>query len=274
MAGGIVASVVTPHTPRIGIEAKAPPFLRGAIEGSRALGAALLALKPDLFVVNSTHWITTFPWYATCQARHKGFCVADEAPDLIPGVPYDRPGDPEFGRALVDEIAAAGLPAGRNESEHFKWDYGSFVPLQYIDPAGRVPVVLVGTCLMATLDECAKVGATIRCVAARTGRRTVFIASTALAHKILRGPELWPPPEHMEADRRFIDMLCAGRIAEAKSCLPAYAREVVAEMGGRPLAVMLGCLDEGEDRAYAGREFGPYCQSSGSGNISVAVSPA
>ena len=43
MTGGIIAGVVTPHTPRMAVEAKAPDFLRGVIAGSYALGAALRA---------------------------------------------------------------------------------------------------------------------------------------------------------------------------------------------------------------------------------------
>lgn len=271
MAGGLIASAISPHTPRIGIEAKAPPFLKGVIAGSHALGDAIRAFNPDLLIVNSTHWVTTFPWYATCHDVHRGHCVADEAPDLIPGLPYERPGDPEFGNALIDAMGAAGILSGRNTSPHYHWDYGSYVPLHYLDPTSRIPAVTVGTCLMASLEECTKVGALIRATAERLGRRAIFIASTALAHRIERGPEKWPPPEHQEADRGFITSLCTGRIAEAKSALPTYAKEVVAEMGGRPLAVFLGGLDA--RRQYTGKQYGAYGQSSGSGNANVAVWP-
>jgi hypothetical protein len=37
------------------------------------------------------------------RGQHEGRCVADEAPDLIPGMPYRYRGDPEFAAALVDE---------------------------------------------------------------------------------------------------------------------------------------------------------------------------
>ena len=124
MAGQLICSAISPHSPRMGIEANAPDFIRPMIASSRELSAALLAMKPDLIVVNSTHWITTFPWYVTCHDHHRGHCVADEAPDMIPGQLYDRPGDPQFGRALVDAIKAAGIIAGRNESPHYHWDYG------------------------------------------------------------------------------------------------------------------------------------------------------
>ena len=270
MDGGIICSGVTPHTPRMGIESKAPDFARPVIAGSYQMGEALRAMKPDVFVVNSAHWISTFNWYATCQPEHRGMCVADEAPDLIPGVPYRRPGMPKFAGAIVDEVKALGCPIYRNETEHFTWDYGSYVPLHYLDPDQAIPAVLIPTCISADLDECMRVGAAIDRAARKVGVRAIFLASCSLSHKLVRGPDQWPTPERLEIDRAFIRMLCDGRVAEAKRWFPEYSEKVVAEVGGRDLATMLGCLDE-EAGPYVGRQFGAYGQSSGSGNTSVAI---
>src|SRR5579871_3196905 len=215
MGGGIVMSALASHSPRIGIEATAPDFLRGVIAGEYALGRAIRSLAPDVIVLQSAHWVTTFTWYVTCQARHRGSCVSDELPDLIPGVPYDRPGDPVFGAALVEAIKAEGLLAGRNETPHYKWDYGTFVPLQYLDPAERIPVVSMGTCILADLDECYRIGIAIRAAAEASGKRVVFVASSALSHRLVRDPASWPLPEHRALDREFVAMLRNGRTVQA-----------------------------------------------------------
>ena len=120
MNGGIVMSALASHSPRIGIEAQAPSFLRGVIAGEYALGRAINALAPDLIVLQSAHWVTTFTWYVTCHSGHHGKCVSDELPDLIPGVAYDRPGDPDFAGVLIEAIKAKGLLAGRNDTPHYK----------------------------------------------------------------------------------------------------------------------------------------------------------
>src|SRR5207237_792648 len=83
-----------------------------------------------------------------------------------------------------EEIKGAGLLAGRNETPHYKWDYGSFVPLQYLDPAQRIPVVTIGTCVLADLDECYRVGTAVRMAAEKSGKRVVFVASSALSHTL------------------------------------------------------------------------------------------
>ena len=268
--GQIICAGVTPHTPRMGIESKAPEFVRGCIRGSYELGVALRAMKPDVIVINSAHWVSTFNWYATCQAIHRGICVADEAPDLIPGVPYERPGMPEFAGAIVDEVKAAGFPCYRNDSPHFKWDYGSFVPLEYIDPEQKIPAVLMPSCISADLAECMAVGAAVKRAAEKTGVRAAFFASCSFTHKLVRGPDQWPTTERMELDRKFIAMLCNGQIGEAKRWFPEYTAAVVGEVGGRDIATMLGTLDENEG-PYTGRQFGAYGQSSASGNQSVAI---
>jgi 3,4-dihydroxyphenylacetate 2,3-dioxygenase len=271
MSGSIGMSAIASHTPRIGIEAQAPDFLRGVIAGEYALGKAIAALRPDVIVLQSAHWITTFTWYVTCQARHAGRCVSDELPDLIPGIPYERPGDPEFGRLLVDEIRAKGLLAGVNDTPHYKWDYGTFVPLQYLDPEERIPVVTMGTCILAGLEECYRVGMAIRDAAVHSGKRVVFVASSALSHRLVRDPASWPLPEHQRLDRDFVAMLCAGHTGEARRALQSYAAETQTEMGGRNIATMLGVLDGLMPEQLAGEEYGEYGPSSGAGHTNIGL---
>jgi 3,4-dihydroxyphenylacetate 2,3-dioxygenase len=271
MNGQVVMSAIASHSPRIGIEAKAPAFLHGVIKGSYALGRAIQALEPDLIVLQSAHWVTTFTWYVTCQAHHRGACVSDELPDLIPGVPYDRPGDPAFGGALVDALKGRGLLAERNTTEHYKWDYGTFVPLQYLDPAQRIPVVTMGTCVMADLDECYQVGLAVRDAATTTGKRVVFVASSALSHKLVRDPAAWPLKAHQALDDQYKALLSAGKIVEARRFLDGYAPETKVEMGGRNLASMLGVLDGMPAARLRGAEYGEYGPSSGAGHTNFGI---
>jgi 3,4-dihydroxyphenylacetate 2,3-dioxygenase len=271
MSGAIVIGALASHTPRIGIEANAPDFLRGVIAGEYALGRAIQALEPDVIVLQSAHWVTTFTWYVTSQTRHHGSCVSDELPDLIPGVPYDRPGDPEFGARLVDEIRGIGLLAGRNETPHYKWDYGTFVPLQYLDPAQRIPVVTMGTCILAGLDECYRVGTAIRRAAEESGKRVAFVASSALSHKLVRDPASWPTAANRERDRHFLAMLRAGRTGEARHFLESYAGDSDVEMGGRNIATLLGVLDGVPADLLAAAEYGEYGPSSGAGHTNFGI---
>jgi len=276
MNSGIVAAAVVPHVPTLGLPQNTPEFQLTLVEGARAMGRALRELKPDLFVVNSSHWICTFGWYATTQAVHEGLCVADEAPDLIPGLAYKRKGDSEFASALVDTWQAQGIPGGRNETPHYTWDYGSLVPLLYLDPEAEVPVVQIPTVILADQAECMRAGRAVHATAKRLGRRVVYVASSAFTHDLVRGRHFKPTPEREGLDQKFIDQLKRGALTEALAWFPEYSRTVVAEMNGKPLAGMLGALQALHDEgiALAGEQYGGYAQSSGSGNASVMVRPS
>ncbi|WP_142846224.1 hypothetical protein [Telmatospirillum sp. J64-1] len=275
MAGGIVASLVAPHTPRIGVEANVPEFQKGLVAGLREMGERVRALQPDLFILHSSHWVCTFNWYVTAHALHEGVCIADEAVDLIPGIPYRRNGDPIFAQALCAAMKKDGIPAAINDVQPFKWDYASFVPLQYMDPDSTVPVVLLPSVICSSLEENRRVGELAHAVAASLGRRAVFISSCALSHAVLRGPDLWPTPERIELDRRFIELMVRGDVAELIRWSPDYCRAAVAEMGGRPLAGMLGAAGAmaAAHGHLQGRQYGTYAQSSGSGNASLCLMP-
>jgi 3,4-dihydroxyphenylacetate 2,3-dioxygenase len=271
---GVIAAATVAHVPTLGRAEITPDFQQTLVAGERTLGAGIRrALKPDLWVIASTHWVATFDWLPTCQPAHAGYCVADEAPNLIPGSPYEYRGDPEFGAALVEELGRAGVPAARNDSPHYEWDYGTFVPLSHLDPQAEVPVVGIPTVLMADHAECMRAGAAVHATAKRLGRRAVFLASTAFSHVLVRGRHNWPAPERMAADKRFIEQLKAGAIDDAVAGFTEYSRFTGAEMGGRILATLLGVIQalRAEGRPLAGRQFGDYAQSSASGNANVLV---
>lgn len=275
MTAGVIAVATVAHVPTLARAGITPDFQHTLVEGEHRLGEELRALKPDLWVIASTHWVSTFNWFATCQTVHEGVCVADEAPDLVPGIPYRYRGDPEFAGKLVAEWKRGAIPAERNETPHYSWDYGTFVPLSHLDPKAEVAVVGVPSVLMANLDECLRAGAAVHATAKRLGRRAVFVASTALSHALVRGRHNMPTAERMKLDARFIELYKAGNVSELVEWLPAFSREAVAEMGGRVLATMLGCAEAlaGDAGGLRAAMYGEYAQSSGSGNAVLCLRP-
>ena len=272
-SGGVIASVIASHTPRMAYEEKAWDFTLGLIDGLKELGTNLRELNPDLIVVNTTHWITTFDWVITTHDRHKGICIAEEAPHLIPKLPYDRPGDRAYGEALNEDLNALEIPSYPTDIPDFHWDYGTAVPLQYLDPTNEIPAVVTPTCYASELEENIQVGQQIDATAKSLGKRVIVVVSNALTHLVVRGPASWPLPEHQAMDQKFIEMVKAGDVDSAIAYLPDYARDAKCEMGGRGLGVFLGAAKALEEDVsdLAGAQYGPYAQSSGSGNANLAL---
>jgi len=273
---GLIAVGVAAHVPSLGSEATIPDFQRGLVRGLREMGEAIRAMKPDVLVMESAHWVSTFNWFATLQNPHRGFCVATEAIELMPGTPYERKGDPVYGAALIEAFKPHGVPAFPNASAHYSWDYAGLVPLLHLDPDAELPVIQIPTVLAADHDECRLAGRLVDEAARATGKRAVFIASSALTHAVVRGRHNWPTPERMEMDRRMIALLCAGDLDRINAWFPEYNTAVKAEMGGRVLATLLGAMQalSAGARKLSGKQFGDYAQSSGSGNVNVLVTAA
>jgi len=270
---GVIAVAIVPHAPRLATWDGAPDFGRPLIEGLRALGEAVRALRPDAIVIQSAHWVCTFDWYVTCHALHEGICIADEAPDLIPGQRYRRSGDPALGAAIVRTLTAAGLRSRENRSEHYTWDYGGVVPLGHMDPEGTLPAVELPVVICADLAESRRAGGLLDAAAKAAGKSVVLLGATALSHALVRTPADWPTPARKAADAAFLDRLETGDAAGLADELPTWAKANEAEMGGRVLATVLGALESLGTR-LSGRRFGPYAQSSGTGNAAILVAPA
>jgi 3,4-dihydroxyphenylacetate 2,3-dioxygenase len=266
--GELVGALIVTHTPRIANETTAPDFTREMIRGMHELGEVVARLKPDAIVQASTHWVTTFNHYVLAHKRHKNILTSSEAPEIIAGMPYDFPGDPALAESIATKGKEKGIPVICTAAEPFMLEYGTVNPIQYLTPKFDVPVVPVSSCILGDISECLRFGEAVAEAIRASSKRVVVVASGALSHKLVRGPEKWPQDEDQKLDHRFVDLVTHGRTDEIKSFFPSFCKTVDAEMGGRHLAILLGATGgtfKGKLHAY-----GP---SSGTGNAVVSLLP-
>ena len=263
--GRIVLGLCVPHTPRIADPASVAPAFQPMVDGMRRARETLQAHDPDAVILVSAHWATTFNPYVDVAEWHRGILTAMECPDILGSIVYDFPGDPELGMEIVERARAAGVPAIAVDEPHQVLDYGTIVPVRYLLPDGGVPVVPISSCPLSSIAEYLTLGAALRDAVAASGRRVALVASSAFAHNLVRGPETWPTPSERAIDDHLIALLTRGELGAARAVLPAFATGAKYEMGGKPVAAMLGALgDDFRGECYA---YGP---SSGSGNPVLA----
>lgn len=71
---GVIATVVVAHVPTLGLAKNTPEYQQTLVTAERAMGASIRnTLKPDLWVLVSSHWVATFDWLVTTHAMHEGF---------------------------------------------------------------------------------------------------------------------------------------------------------------------------------------------------------
>jgi 3,4-dihydroxyphenylacetate 2,3-dioxygenase len=259
--GKIAVGICAAHSPRIAFEERAGAVWHDLITAMHRAADALREHKPDVAVIVSAHWVTSFNIYVEASPRHKGVLTAMECPDLLRAIPYDFPGDPQLANAIVAEGKSAGLPVIGIDEPTYVEDYGTIICLKYLTPNWDLPIVSLPVCLMSTLDECNQLGAAVRAAVEKTGRRAAIISSSAFAHNLVRGPETWPKPEERAVDDHLIELMTQGRLDTARALLPTFAHQAQYEMGGRCIATLLGALADG----WKGTLYG-YGPSSGSGN--------
>ncbi len=134
--GKLVAAAATSHilmSPQ-GVEARAGRI----VAGIREIGRRLLAKKPDLVVV-----VASDHMFNVNLSLQPPFCVG-VADEYVPFGDMDiarepRPGHRAFADAFVAHAAARGFDLAK--AEELRPDHGVALPMMFIDPARRLPIV-------------------------------------------------------------------------------------------------------------------------------------
>lgn len=260
----IEMSMLVPHVPSMCDEDQVPEFQQDMAVQMKQMGKQIKELNPDVIVLVSCHWPSTFFHYVDCTPVHKGILTAFEAPDLIKDVAYHYPGDEELGNALVKAGEEANLQVQGVNDPYYIWDYGSVVPLRYLVPEGDIPVINLSVTLAASLEETYKWGQVIAKILRESDKRVVFLSSGALSHNLVRGRHNKPTVSEHALDKQFIEFIMTKNYQAAYDMLPEYARLARVESGGRHLAMLFSMIEDGCEPAYLADG-----QSSGSWNALI-----
>ena len=263
--GEIIAGFLAPHPPHL-VYGENPPQneprsqggweqLRWAYERARA---SLDALKPDVLLVHSPHWITQQGHHFLGVQHLSGKSVDPIFPNI-----FRYQFELEVDVALAEACAAAGERRGlltkmmRNPA--FRVDYGTITTLHMIRPQWDIPIVGISAnnspYYLTTeegLGEMDLLGKATREAIEESGRRAVLLASNTLCHyHFNKEPE--PPedmsqehPENMQGylwDMRIIELLRAGKIRETFNILPQFIDEAFAEVKSGAFTWMFSAMD-------------------------------
>jgi AmmeMemoRadiSam system protein A len=208
-----------------GIIAPHPPIIVEAVGGSRAkvtgdsldalsrAAAALEAWGPETVVVMSPH----SPTYSDAF-------VIETAPRLsgsfeqfgAPQARYEYRTDVDFARALLQLLAEKGVPAVDRALEprlsSGTLDHGVMVPLSFLDPSGRWPVVVLSLSYLP-YESHREMGEAVAEVARQLGRRTAFVASGDCSHRLTRDAPAGYSPRAADLDAAIVEHVREGDLA-------------------------------------------------------------
>ena len=247
-----------------------------AIDGHVEIGRRCRERGVDTIVVFDTHWLVNANYPVNCAPSFQGHYTSNELPHFISNLPYGFPGNPELGALLAKTCNGMGVETLAHPATTLGPEYGTLVPMRYMNPDRHFKVVSVSAlCMAHYLNDSARLGWAMRkAVEDHYDGTVAFLASGSLSHRFAQNglaPEfafkIWSPfLEHL--DHEVIRMWQAGEWKAFCEMLPEYASKGHGEGFMHDTAMMLGVLGWGE---YTGQAeiVTPYFGASGTGQINA-----
>ena len=155
-----------------------------AIEGHRIIGQRCRDLDVDTIVVLDVHWLVNAGYHVNANGRFQGRYTSNELPHFIKDMDYAYRGNPELGRRIAECANAAGVGTRSHEIDSLELEYGTLVPMRYMNGDGRFNVVSVAAwCAWHGLDESRRFGAALRQAIEASDSRVAVLASGSLSHR-------------------------------------------------------------------------------------------
>ena len=247
-----------------------------AIDGHHEISRRCREAGVDTLVVFDTHWLVNASYHVNCAPHFKGTYTSNELPHFISNMPFECEGNPALGRLLARACNGMGVDTLAHDATTLQPEYGTLVPLRYMNADRHFKVVSVSAlCMAHYLHDSARLGwAMRRAVEEHYDGTVAFLASGSLSHRFAQNglaPEfafkLWSPFLE-QLDRRVVQMWQDGEWADFCAMLPEYASKGHGEGFMHDTAMLLGLLGWS---AYDGHAevITPYFGASGTGQINA-----
>lgn len=276
--GKIVLAAKITHVPSILISEREGPLKgkrEGAIRSLKEIGKRARERGADTFVVFDTHWFSNFGFHINSNERHKGVYTSHEAPHMIQDMQYDYPGNSSLADAIAAEAKTGGLDVLSHRVPTLALEYGTIVPMHYMNEDSKCKVVSAASPLFATMDEFRRFGEATRRAIEKSDCNVAVLASGSLSHQLISnqqvGDSQWDvvgSEFNRQMDLRVLELWKERRYAEFVRMLPEYARKCNGEGMMADTGMLFGLL--GWD-SYQGEaeQLCDYFPSSGSGQVNV-----
>jgi 3,4-dihydroxyphenylacetate 2,3-dioxygenase len=222
---------------------------QAAIDGHREIGRRCRELGVDTIVVFDTHWLVNAGYHVNCNDRFRGVYTSNELPHFIKDMPYDYPGNPELGRRIAACATRAGVHTRAHEIASLDIEYGTLVPMRYMNPDRHFKVVSVAAwCAWHRLEDSRRFGAAVTEAVAGSDATVAIFASGSLSHRFNDNgsPEdaifRISDPYFEAVDQRVLELWRRGDFRTFCAMLPQYAISCFGEGGMHDTAMLLGAL--------------------------------
>jgi len=247
-----------------------------AIDGHREISRRCRALGVDTLVVFDTHWLVNANYHVNCGRHFKGLYTSNELPHFIANMAFEAPGNPALGQLLARVCNEHGVETLAHGDTSLQPEYGTLVPLRYMNPDQHFKVISVSAlCTAHYLNDSARLGwAMRRAIEDHYDGTVAMLASGSLSHRFAQNglaPEfafkIWSPYLEM-LDRAVLALWQQGHWRDFCAMLPEYASKGHGEGFMHDTAMLLGAMGWSD---YDGKAelVTPYFGASGTGQLNA-----
>jgi len=241
----IIAAYIVPHPPIIlpeigkGEERK----VQKTIDSYKKIAAEIAESEPETIVITSPHATLYADYFHISPGRHAaGDFGQFGGRGLVISADYDE----EFVQELEKTAEENNIPAGTAGERDPRLDHGTMIPLRFIqkawDPNKKpfkiVRIGLSGESLLTHYEF----GKCIAEVAEKLNRRTVFVASGDLSHRLKEDGPYGFVKEGPIFDQQITNIMRSGNFSEIFNLDP-HLCDQAGECGLRSFVIMAGALD-------------------------------
>jgi 3,4-dihydroxyphenylacetate 2,3-dioxygenase len=276
--GKLALAAKITHVPSLYLSEQPGPHhgcRQAAIDGHVEIGRRCRALGVGTIVVFDVHWLVNAGYHVLNAPRFAGTYTSNELPHFIRNMDYAYPGNPELGRRIAATATAAGIFTRAHEATTLELEYGTLVPMRYMNADQRFKVVSVAAwCAWHRLDDSARFGAAVRQAIEASDDTVAVFASGSLSHRF---NDNGSPEEsihrisaefHRQVDLRVVELWKRGDFRTFCAMLPEYAKLCEGEGGMHDTAMLLGLLGW-DDYDKPVEVVTDYFASSGTGQINA-----
>ena len=237
----IVGAFMVPHPPMI-----VPEVGKGSEKQIAATNAAytrvaeeIAALAPETIILSSPHATMYRDYFHISPgSQARGSFGSFRAPEVKFREEYDT----ELVKAIERIAQGQDFPAGTKGQREPALDHGTMVPLYFIRQVYQnFKLVRIGLSGLP-LEDHYRLGQIIQRAVEETGRRTVYIASGDLSHKLQSYGPYGFAEEGPQYDARIMDVCGRGAFGELFDFDEDFC-DAAAECGHRSFVIMAGALD-------------------------------
>lgn len=277
--GKLVLAAKITHVPSMYLSEMDGPHKgcrQAAIDGHKEIARRMRELNVDTIVVFDTHWLVNSGYHINCAPSWEGIYTSNELPHFIKNMPFSYEGNPALGQAIAEAATAAGVHTRAHDATSLALEYGTLVPMRYMNEDKQFKVVSVSAlCTVHNLADSIQLGRAVRkAIEEKFEGNVAVLASGSLSHRFAQNGvseqflhKVWDP--FLETiDHHVVELWKNGDWKTFCGMLPEYAVKCHGEGMMHDTAMLLGVLGA-EDYQGKAEVVTPYFGSSGTGQINV-----